>query len=156
MKLAVPLVGWVDRGDRQRLADSGPSLSLASTSIGFARLSSATVAASSFATGSSLTGVTVMTKDWVALSLTPPPVVPPLSVIFSVTVAEPVVFAAGVKVRTPVELTAGPAENRAVFVLAVTTKLSVWPLSFRPLPAVAHGLHGLCAGVFDDGLVWRP
>ena len=53
--VTVPLAAAVDRGDRQRVAVVG-SVSLASTSMMLAAVSSATVAVSSSATGASLTG----------------------------------------------------------------------------------------------------
>ena len=46
--------------------------------------------------GGSFTGVTVIVNVWAALVSTPPLVVPPLSCICTVTVAEPFALAAGV------------------------------------------------------------
>jgi hypothetical protein len=48
------------------------------------------------ATGASLTALTVMVTIWIGDSLSPPSAVPPLSVIFTETVAAPFWFAAGV------------------------------------------------------------
>ncbi len=90
--LTVPFEGWVKLATL-RLSPS-TSESLARTSIS-AFVSSSMVAESLFATGSSLSGLTVMVKDWVALSSAPPFAVPPSSWIFSVIVAVPFLFAAG-------------------------------------------------------------
>src|SRR5947209_14483451 len=90
-------------------------------------------------TGPSLTGFTVIVTVCGAEVSTPPFAVPPSSWIFTVTVATPLAFGAGVKVRVPVDETAGWLLNRPLLLL-LTMKSSVWPLSLPgPLPrVVAH------------------
>ena len=67
--------------------------------------------------GASFTAVTLMTKVCSALVSTPPFDMPPLSVSLTVIVADPLAFAAGVYVRVPLALIAGPAENSPGFVV---------------------------------------
>ena len=76
--------------------------------------------------GASLTAVTVIVKVCGAEVSTPPFAVPPLSLAVTVTVAEPLASAAGVKVSVPFELTAGCTENSELRLL-VTVKLTVCP-----------------------------
>src|SRR5438552_2518096 len=85
--------------------------------------------------------LTVILKVCGAEVSTPPKAVPPLSMSLTVTIAVPVTFVAGVKVKAPVELTAGCDENRALLSF-VTRKASVWADSLAgPLEIfVAHGL----------------
>ncbi len=79
--------------------------------------------------GASFTPSTVTVNVWLADSSSPPFAVPPLSRRTSVTVADPVALAAGVKVSVPLAATAGPAEKSAALVLSVIANVSVWPLS---------------------------
>ena len=71
---------------------------------------------------------------------TPPNAVPPLSIATSVIVAEPLASGAVVKLKSPLDATAGPAENSAALVLLVTTKLTICAASFAGPGeiAVAH------------------
>ena len=92
--------------------------------------------------GGSLTGSTVIVNCWVGLSSSPPLAVPPSSVTVTVIVALPLASAAGVKPRLPVVPSiAGSDENRSGFVLSVTTKVRVCPLSLAApgSRSVAHG-----------------
>ena len=72
----------------------------------------------------------------------PPLAVPPLSFSTTVSVAVPLVCAAGVYVSTPVGATAGPAAKSPGLVLFVIWNVSVCPASLGgpALMAVAHGL----------------
>ncbi len=79
--------------------------------------------------GASFTGVTVIVNVCAGLVSTPPLAVPPLSVSLSVIVADPFAFGAGVNVRAPLALTAGPAAKSAGFELPVRTNASVCPAS---------------------------
>src|SRR5262245_13284811 len=78
--------------------------------------------------GASLTAVTLIVNDCVALVSTPPFAVPPLSLIRNVIVADPFTLVVGWKVSVPVGLTAGPEANSPGFVLFVISKVSVCPL----------------------------
>jgi hypothetical protein len=64
--------------------------------------------------GTSLTAVTVIVNVWSAPWLSPPFEVPPLSARLTVTVAEPLAFAAGVYVRVPFAAIAGWVLNSAL------------------------------------------
>src|SRR2546428_201450 len=64
------------------------------------------------------------------LASAPPLVVPPLSCNTSMMVAEPLASGAGVKLRVPFGVIAGPAENKPGLVLPVTRKLTDWLDSF--------------------------
>jgi hypothetical protein len=88
-----------------------------------------------------------MTNVCSALASTPPFAVPPLSVSLIVIVAVPLALAAGVYVRSPVALIAGPAEKRAAFVLLVTENVSVCPASFGGPARIA---------VAQVATVWAP
>ena len=68
-------------------------------------------------------------KLCVGLSSTPPLAVPPSSIAFSVIVAVPFWFAAGVNESVPFEATLGPPEKRPGFVFVIA-KETVWPDSF--------------------------
>ena len=79
--------------------------------------------------GASFTPVTVMVKVCGAEVSAPPPVVPPLSDSVSVMVAVPAAFAAGVKVRVPIDETAGATLKSAGLVFPVTLNVTVCPAS---------------------------
>ena len=73
---------------------------------------------------STLAQVTIQDRHS-ALASMPPFRTPPLSVNLILIVAVPLALAAGVYVRSPVALIAGPAENRAAFVLFVTENVTI-------------------------------
>ena len=58
---------------------------------------------SSWATGGSFTAFAVMVKVWVIEVSSPPLVVPPSSLMYTLTVAEPKASSAGVKLSLPLE-----------------------------------------------------
>src|SRR4051794_28174379 len=70
--------------------------------------SSSTVVVTALAVGAVLT---LIVNVWATLVSTPPFVVPPLSWIFTVTLATPDLPGAGVKLRSPDAETAGCVEN---------------------------------------------
>ena len=104
--------------------------------------------------GGSLTPVTLIVKVWTALVSSPPLAIPPLSLMETLTVAEPTWLAAGVNVSVPLELTAGSVENRPVLSL-VTMNDTVWPDSLDGPSLIddrpARDRPG--AGVLGHGLV---
>src|SRR5947209_1955547 len=69
----------------------------------------------------------MMLKVWLALVLTPPLAVPPLSTAATVMAAVPLALGAAVKVRVPAAERDGAVLNRPGFVLPVMTKLTVCP-----------------------------
>ncbi len=79
----------------------------------------------------------VIVKVCPALVSTPPLAVPPSSCACTVTVADPVAFAAGVKVKVPFAATAGCTENNAVLSLP-TMKVTFCVSPGPALIAVAH------------------
>ena len=76
-------------------------------------------------TGASLTAVTVSVNVCTALVSTPPLAVPPLSWIWTETVALPFASAAGVYVSVPLAAIAGWLENRPLL-LFDTMKSTTW------------------------------
>src|SRR5829696_953889 len=97
-----------------------------------------------------------MSNVWVALSLTPPLAVPPLSAILIVIVAVPFWFAAGVYVSVPVDDTAGPAENSPGLVLLVPTNETVCPDSLPgPVLIAVAQVATVCAAA-SSATDWLP
>src|SRR5688572_8507986 len=82
-----------------------------------------------------------MVKFWVALVFAPPP----LSDRETVTLATPLAFNAGVKLRTPVDEMVGPDWKRAGLSV-LTLKVSVWPDSSAGpalMPVAQAALNGV-------------
>src|SRR3954471_23869891 len=104
--------------------------------------------------GASFTPVTVMVNVLVALVSTPPFAVPPLSVRWTLTSADPLALSAGVKVRLPVvSSTEGWTENRAVLSL-VAWNVSVCPDSSAGPVDIADARPGSDCAPASSSTVW--
>ena len=98
-----------------------------------------------------MTELTVMVKVWGAEVSLPPLAVPPLSFRVTVTLATPLAFAAGVKVRVPAELMVGGVLKREGLSL-VTRKMRVWLASSAGPGEMAVAQFGT---VMDPGSSFR-
>ncbi len=101
-----------------------------------------------------MTAPIVMVKVCVALVSTPPNAVPPSSWIWSVTVAIPLAFAAGVKVNVPAADTAGCAENRALLLLEIRLKSTVCDASLAGPAEIAVAQPATVAAPLSSFTVW--